>query len=377
MNKKEISEIKKNFSEDNPFLTMNRAVVTVIDADSNIRAQQYFSPVTMSGRESTILWETLRKIISTKLNKNLIQHYFTDDAYTDGTHELLMNLKEYAFDYDKHVDAFIKHNIDTYPMDVPYALIIAPCTYAIPHKTKADEVDENSSTEVFNFVVVAKCPVTISGTGFMFDNHTDSFSTEADERLYISHDPADGFIFPAFDNRSANVNSLMYYTKSGDISFWVDDALGCTPLRSYKTEKSLFHTLLKSLFGEDLTYNLIYAINESVSEYLELNRYESDPVMVGVEELEEIFGAVVDPEILEKLPALYTKIIGNDEVMVGKLHASNLVENSIKLKANGCTITVGKSHGDLLGTSVLEGAKSINYKLADPVITINDVSVNL
>lgn len=371
MNKKEVTEIKKNFSDDSPFLAMNRAVMTIINDEGEICAQNYFSPATMNDRESRIVWETLKKVLNNKVGKNLTQYDFNIAA--NQSCEALSKLREFSFDFDTKIDEFINPFIINYGITQPYALLLGQFTYSVRRKTKNDEIDEFSEEE-YNFVIGAICPVTISDGGFSFNYKTREFSTEEDSRLYVSYDPTDGFIYPTFDNRSPNVSSIMCYSKKGEISYdLVEDVFGLTAGLGYKEQKNTFKAILKGLFGDDLSYVTMYAINEKIADYVENSKDCTELAMIGESDLEEIlFAAGVDPDIIDRLPAIYESLAGEYS-----FHAVNLLENKMKVEASGCTISVNTSKADLLGTAVVDGARSIKYKLDEPIIEVNDIAVKL
>lgn len=371
MNKKEVTEIKKNFSDDSSFLTMNRAVMTIINDEGEICAQNYFSPATMNYRESRIVWETLKKILTNKVGKNLTQYDFNITA--NQRCEVLSKLREFSFDFDTKVDDFVDPFIISYGIDQPYALLLGQFTYSVRRKTKNDEIDEFSEEE-YNFVIGAICPVTINDSGFSFDYKTRQFSTAEDGRLYVSYDPTDGFIYPAFDNRSPNVNSIMCYSKKGEIAFdLVEDVFGLTAGLGYKEEKNAFKAILKALFEDELSYTVMYAINEKIADYVENTKDCTRLAMIAESDLEEILTAVgVDSETIEKLPAIYEALAGEYS-----FHAVNLLESKMKVESPGCTISVNTSKADLLGTTIVDGARSIKYKLDEPIIEVNDIAVKL
>ena len=67
MNKKEIAEIKKNFSDDCNFFTINRVVTAFVDAEKNIKCKTNQLYNIMPQDESELILANLKKTLSGKI----------------------------------------------------------------------------------------------------------------------------------------------------------------------------------------------------------------------------------------------------------------------------------------------------------------------
>ena len=65
--------------------------------------------------------------------------------------------------------------------------------------------------------------------------------------------PANGFVFPAFIDRSSDVNSIMYYTKNAKDTHHelMENALGCPSKQTATIQKETFQSIIKDSFGAD------------------------------------------------------------------------------------------------------------------------------
>ena len=73
MNKKELSEIRKNFSETSDLFVLNHVVTAFVDMDKNIRCQSIRPYHSISSEENECLMATLKRVLSGTLGKGLLE----------------------------------------------------------------------------------------------------------------------------------------------------------------------------------------------------------------------------------------------------------------------------------------------------------------
>ena len=76
MNKKEINELKKNFSDDCGYFTINNVVSAFVDSEKNIKYKSVDLYSTLSQDESEQIMINLKKVLSGQLGKNLNEFPF-------------------------------------------------------------------------------------------------------------------------------------------------------------------------------------------------------------------------------------------------------------------------------------------------------------
>lgn len=374
MNKKEVTEIKKNFNEDCGFFTMNKVLITMVSGDGDILFTKRPTMFSMTERELDMYYTMLRNVLSTKVGRNLIQYTFKDDD--DGKTArgklfaaVLTNLNE-----DNAMADYVNHIVDSVVYSGPYAVITAHCTYTVRHKHKDDTINDDSN-EDYNFIIAAFCPANTVDSGFSFNNATGDFSTESDPKLYISKKPTDGFIYPAFNNRTSDVNSIMYYTKSPkDMNTSiVEFTLGATYTMSPVQETDTFNYLITQTFGDDTNYQLIYMLNEKLNAQYDAYKDDSDPVLVGVNEISTMLESIgVEPADVEKFRNMYSLFCDGMTFNV-----VNLICKNIKFKTTEGSISINSGFGDKVSPVVVDGAKSIKVSTDDTKVVVNDIPVTL
>ena len=84
MNKKELGEIKKNFTAESGLFTLNKVLYAFIDGEKNIACSEVKSYVLMDEDECSVVMETLKKALGGSLGKNLTEYSVPNESYEEG-----------------------------------------------------------------------------------------------------------------------------------------------------------------------------------------------------------------------------------------------------------------------------------------------------
>ena len=105
MNKKEISEIKKQFTPENCSIT--RICGCYVDGEKNKKTELKEAFLSLSEEEMFKYFEIFRKSLSGTIGKNLMNMEFPlDQEEEGGTLHFLMKLRENKLRYDELVENF-------------------------------------------------------------------------------------------------------------------------------------------------------------------------------------------------------------------------------------------------------------------------------
>jgi hypothetical protein len=374
MNKYEVSEIKKAFNSGNGYFTLNQVAVCIVQ-DSDIKHSIVKSGALLNSREESMYYSILRSVLNTKVGKNFIQYEFMDQAYESGhAQPKLYAVVNEGLKSTNEFHDFMHNIILGYSSDAPYAIVCAQCTYVVRHKDKSG-LNNLLNTDDFNFIVTAICPVISVDSGFSYNYATGEFSTESDNKLYIQPKPTDGFMYPAFDNRSADVNSVMYYCKKSadaDISI-ISDVLECNFIRTADQEKEIFQYVIHTALGDSANYAFMYVLNERLCELADSHSHDTRLYCISMDELTDILTYIgVSDDLVSTFKVLYQKYVGEYHLTL-----NNLIEAKMKLKTSEYTISFSKSMGDKVSTVVTEGVRTIKLKTDDQQMEVNGTEVSI
>lgn len=376
MNKKEIAEIKKIFSEECGLFTLGHVLYAYVDAEKNIKYSGSKSYHIMPEDEGAVVMETLKKTLGGSLGKNLNVYPFPNESYEEGgAQNVLYNALKSNFEDEEKNAAFINRIVENLECETAYAVIAGHCTYSIPVKNKNDE-DLGDSDSEYNFIVAAICPVNTGDDGLFYDSMENVIAKKSNTEMIIARVPQDGFLYPVFSDRSPDVNSVMYYTRSPkkpNISI-VEDVLDCTFHFTSEGEKERFREVLCDVCGDELDYTVITCINDTIKEIIDQNKNETEPPVVDCGRMRTILSdAGISEEKLQALDAVYSDRVGDTA-----LTASNLVETKTTFAAAEITVNIGNDATEKVRTGTIQGRKCLIIDLDDPNVKINgiDTTVN-
>ena len=373
MNKKEIAEIKKNFTTDSGFFTMGKVLSALIDPEKNIVYQQTTLSHLMPSEELELIMDNLRKTLSGTLGKNLREYAFPKEQYEeDGTQKYLYSVLSSKLADDEQNTAFLKRIADNVEYVSSFAVFAAHCTYSVFKKNRNDELDEDNSFD-YSFIITALCPVELRQDGLIVNDETKTIE-KATGFDHIINPPTDGFLFPVFSERAPDVNSVMYYTKKPkdpNVSV-VEDLLGCEFFMTANSEKEVFQAILSKTLGDDLDYSLITGVNEKLTEFVNSSTNETEPAQVDSAKLSSVLWECgVTQDKLEHLPQVF------ENATEGKtLTAVNLIDRKTTVETEGITVNIGKDCVDKVQTSEIGGRKCLVIAL-DESVSVNGLPANV
>lgn len=374
MNKKEIAEIKKNFNDDCGFFTVNHVVTAFVDAEKNIKCKTNQLYNTIPQDESELIMINLKKVLSGSIGKNLLEYSFPNDAYLEGGAQpfLYATLKSKLLD-EEAVDKFLNEIVEKMEYVSTYTIFTAHCTYSVIKKNKNDDFEEDSDID-YNFLITAICPVNLRIDGLIYNEESNSIAKkESSDRIVEL--PTDGFLYPLFNDRSPDVNGVLYYTKNPKKpnTSVVNELLGCEFSMTCQNEKETFKAILNNVVGDELDYDLITTVNEKIQEVVDQNAHETEIPTIDDHKLSSIlWEAGVSQDKLDNLPKVYESAVGDKP-----LTAINLVEKKTVVTAPSITVNIGKDAVDKVKTQIIDGRKCLIIDLDDPEIAVNGLETTI
>lgn len=374
MNKKEINELKKNFSDDCGYFTINNVVSAFVDSEKNIKYKSVDLYSTLSQDESEQIMLNLKKVLSGQLGKNLNEFAFPQSSYAEGgAQKLLYDNMMAKFKDEALIDAFLQRITEKVAYVSTYAIFSAHCTYSVFAKNKNDELTEESEMN-YNFLITAISPVNTRFDGLIYDDESNSIIKKATADKIVEL-PTDGFLFPVFSDRMPDVNAVMVYSKNAKKpnASVVQDMLDCEFQFSSEGEKTVFKALINNVVGEELDYEIVTKVNEKIQDFAAQNANDTEIPKIDERRLNTIlWEAGVSQENLEKLPQAYEKAMEKKPFT-----AYNLIEKKTTITMPSVTVNVKKEAVDKVRTQMVDGKRCIVIALDDAAVEINGIPANI
>ncbi len=371
MNKKEISEIKKQFTPSHCAIT--RICGCYVDGEKEKKAQMKEMFLSLPEEEMFKYFDIFRKTLSGTLGKNLVNMEFpmeTEDF--GGTQAFLMSLRESQLNDPNLLNEFYDKVIESYDYGENYLILLIHSVYDIPGKTTDGLEMEDASDEVYDHILCAICPVKLSKPGLSYQAETNSFHDRI--RDWIVELPEVGFLFPAFNDRSTDIHNILYYTKNPEDlrSSLVDQLLGCVLPLTAKNQKETFQTIIEDTLGSDCDYETIRNIHENLHEMMEEKKEEPDPLVLDKTDIKNLLaGSGVQPEKLEDFEKHYEASAPEPVPFM----ASNIANTrKFEVKTPDVIVQVNPARSDLVDTRIIDGRRCIVIEINDAV-EVNGIPV--
>lgn len=371
MVKQEISEIKKLFTQNNCSIT--RICGCYVDGEKNKKAQFKQAFLALPEEEMFKYFEILRKTLSGSIGRNLHTLEFPLKAEEEGgTQELLLRLRDSKLKDDELLDAFYTNIIDSYEFVGNYLILVIHDAYDVPGRTRDGLEMEDASDEVYEYILVSICPVNLSKPGLSYDAQENSFHNRI--RDWVVGAPDTGFLFPAFNDRSTDLHSVLYYSKDAEElkEAFVDLLLGCPLPLSAGGQKETFQLLVEETLGETCSIEAVKSIHEKIVEMVEDHKEDVAPLVLDKNEVKTVFAdSGVSNEKMETFDQCYDAAAGDD----ARLYVSNVYNSrSFDVKTPEVVVKVDPGRTDLISTRIIDGRECLVIELGANV-EVNGITV--
>lgn len=371
MNKKEISEIKKQFTPANCAIT--RICGCYVDGEKNKVTRFTEAFLSLPEEEIFKYFEIFRKVLSGTLGKNLLTMEFPLNTEMEGgTQEFLLRLRDSQLKEEDLLEQFYDKVIDSYTYGENYLILLIHAAYDIPGKASDNLEMFDASDEVYNYIISCICPVNLAKPALSYNAEEHCFQNRI--RDWVVDLPQLGFLFPAFHDRSTDLHGLLYYSKNPEeLHFeFTDSLLGCTLPLSAEGQKEAFQALVEETLGDSCDYEVVKNIHENLHEMTEEKKDSPDPVVLSQAEVKNLFSiSGVDKEKLESFDKHFEDTAGANTSFM----ASNIMNTrKFEVKTPDITIQVSPDRPDLVETRIIDGRPCLVIPITDQV-QVNGITV--
>lgn len=319
----------------------------------------------------------LKKSLSGALGKNLIDIVFSTAQVADSDeHRLLQTLRQTELKDPNARETLCRQIIDRVDMgETNYLILLASDTYDVPHRSKDDELQSDAGDTVFRYFVCAVCPVKAPTLELRYDLDLNEFHSGSTG--YIASSPEFGFLYPAFDNRSANIYNALFYSKNAaELHQEVIDALfHVEPPMSAEEQKNVFSTALTEALDKDCSYDVVQAVHEQIRARIDEHKESHNP---GPLELtaNDVGYILAESGVASEQVESFKR---NCDAQYGEnaaLNPNNIIESKkFEIVTPEVKISVASENSYLIEARVIEGRKYLLIP-ADEV-EVNGISVNV
>lgn len=333
MRKKDILELKKRLKKDS--CTFTRMSGCYVDADKRVILNFSRTFLNLEDEEFFKYLEIAKKVLSGTIGNNLLELNFPNSEQNEGGKQYsLMQLKKSALKDENMLKNFYQSIIDSYDYTGNFLILLFHDAYDIITKAK-DNSKLDESEEVYEYILCAICPVSLAKPGLSYFEYDNRIGARV--RDWIVEMPSVGFVFPAFIERSADVNSVMYYTKNPKDPHHeiMEETLGCISKQTATEQKETFNNIIINAVGGDekksseVIMEIQENLNNIVDEHESISTKDDDPVTLTKDTILDVLtDSGISEEVTSKIEKCYSAEFGDEPPIV-----EHLLDNKI-LAAN-------------------------------------------
>lgn len=371
MNKKEILEIRKQFTPENCSIT--RICGCYVDHEKEKRTELKKAFLSLPEEEAFKYFDIFRHTLSGTVGKNLLTMEFPlEQELSGGTQEMLLRLRDSKLEDDLLIEEFYDKIIENYDYPENYYIILIHAVYDVPGRSSDGMEMFDASDTVYDHLMCSICPVNLTKAGLTYNAQTNNIEDRI--RDWFVELPVLGFLFPAFEDRTSDIHHILYYSKKPEAlqPDFVENVLGSrTPLTA-KDQKTTFQSIVSSTLGETCDYETVRNIHDNLNEMLEESKESPDPLELSKPDVKRLLErSGVPAERMENFDRDFTEAVGEQQTLL----ASNIASaKTFQIETPDVIIKVNPERSDLVETRDIDGRHCLVIAIDDHV-EVNGIEI--
>ena len=372
MNKKEILEIRRQFTPENCAIT--RICGCYVDHEKEKKSELKKAFLSLPEEEAFKYFDIFRHTLSGTLGKNMINMEFPlEQELSGGTQEFLLKLRDSRLEDDLLVEEFYDKVIESYDYPENYYIILIHAVYDVPGKASDGEEMFDASDTVYEHLMCSICPVNLSKAGLSYNAHTNNIEDRI--RDWVVDMPVRGFLFPAFTDRASNVHQVLYYSKKPEelSPDFISNVLGSEIPLSAGDQKTSFQAIVSDTLGTSCDYETIRNIHDNLNEMLEEAKEAPEPLELSrpdIKRLLERSGA--SEEQMSAFDREFEDVMGEQKTVL----ASNIASTrTFQIETPDVIVKVNPERSDLVETREIDGRRCLVIAIDDH-LEVNGIEIH-
>ena len=357
MNAKEIAQLRRQFKKDNSdFFITNIATAYVSNENSSpvLKCFQVTDYEDLSESERTIYLNILKKALSGKLGKQLTEYSFETGSVCQ---QRLYDLNQSRLKDEEQIRGFVEDFSRNTSYLNGYYLILAACEWQIKDKNRMEDAGS-----AYRFLVCSVNEVTLTDIGLYFNQESGAMEKKEDVDMHVISSGLDGFLYPCYTDGGADVNHILYYTKTPKRpnEMFIENIIGSMSALPYDKENDCFRKMLADVAGRELDFDTVSHVYGSLRDMVA----EAEGTSLSMDKTRMrglLEDAGLSQESLQHYSAVYDKTVGDNE-----LKAVNLMDpEKLTVKMKDISVTVRGDAAWKVKTRLVDGKRFLMIQIDD------------
>ena len=376
MNQKEVSELRKRFRTD--YSNISKVFCCYVNGAGEIISTAELSLGLLPQDEQEMYLALLKKTLSGSLGRNLLDIPFSGRQVIDSDeHRMLQRLRKSSLTDAAAREELCRRIIGSLDMDGEnYLILMAADTYDVPYRGRDGSEMPDASQNVYQYFVCCVCPVKAASPHLQYDADEKEFHSGHGGQAVGA--PALGFLFPAFDDRTANIYNALFYTHDlTQIHQEFIDAVFCVePPMAPGEQRSVFGAALTGTLENDCRFSVVQSVHEQLRTRLDEHRESRDPEPPELS-LEQVADCLIESGVTEEKARQFRQECQKRYGEHSLLNPANLIESrKFEVSTPGIRISVAPDSTGMVQTRIINGRKFILIP-AEGGVEINGIPVSV
>ena len=374
MNQKELSELRRRFRPEKSaishiygcYVNGSREIISYLDEPMGMMPQE----------EAEKYLGLLKKALSGTLGRNLVDIVFSTQQVMDSDeHRFLMGLRDSQLKDGALRQSFYDKVIASLDMDGSnYLILLAHDAYDVPYKGRDGELQDDASDTVFSYIICCVCPVKDGKLELGFFSGENEFHSCAANQIVAP--PELGFLFPAFDDRAANIYNALLYSKKADQLHqeFINAVFRTEPPLSAAEQREAFEGALTGALEDACSIEVVQAVHERLRDQIVQHKETKDPEPLALT-AGDIGNILRDCSVPEERVSAFLERCGERLGANVVLNPVNLIESGkFEVETADAKLSLDPEHSYLREMRVIDGRQYLLFP-ADSV-TVNGLPVH-
>lgn len=387
MNQRDLAELRRRLNPDKRNPTVIRGCYATNDGQViSSFAQPVFH---LPAEENEKYMALFKRVLGGTMGQNLQEIDFSAAQVMEGEeHKMLSVMRESGLTDEEAVNAFYERvlayirqsggadaqSVTEQQNACNYLILLLHDGYDIAYRDSNGDADNEQSTDVFSYLLCAVCPVKQTKPALSYYLAENEFHSRMAD--WVVSAPELGFLFPAYEERSANIYRAMFYTKdSADMhDAFISGVFGSELPMPAAEQQETFQAVLQDALEEECSMDVVQAVHETVRTRLEEQKADktAEPLKLSKQDVREVLESCgVSMERAAAFEDKYSEAFG----AYAEIPAVNVVTpKQFQVTTPSVSIRVDPERSDLIETRMIDG-KCYILVLADGEVEVNGVNV--
>src|SRR3954454_1354080 len=348
MNKNDIANIRKQFKLNNDLMKIREIFNVYVQKESGEIYHHISQPFEMLEQEAQELFlQNFKKVLTGNLDTKLFELKFRYEVEDSTQNILFQGLHVGSSDWQENmlqiVDKMFAHTV--YEFDTVVTFIRGE--YQKPTRKRDHESEVGGNDEVYSshFILCSVNKTDQPKKALLFDYIEKEFkSNNAVDPIINLASPLSGFLFPAFNDNSADVNHILYCAGKAnqpDETF-VEEVLNCEDIITAVEDKDSFELILKTVIGDEVDSKVISNVYEEIDKMVQENNEdeesEIESPMLDYRDVERILTVSgVENVDTARVEHAFKAVVADE---THEFKASSIVPKTIKIETRIATVSI-------------------------------------